>query len=114
MTCSFSVWAAIISFAAFLQKYWADNQVSCTISFNKEESDQIKYILDYFQYQLKGISFLPITEKGTYPQMPYKGITEQEYIKRIETLKPIKLKNIHGEEADIEKYCSNDKCSLTL
>ena len=48
-----------LSLAAFMQKYWADNQVSCTVTFDPEtEGPQIPYALNYFQYQMKGISFL--------------------------------------------------------
>jgi len=66
-----SMWEQL-SLAAFLQAYWADNQVSCTVSFDpKTEGSQLPYALDYFQYQLKGISFLPKMETGAYPQMPY-------------------------------------------
>ena len=32
-----------------------------------------------FQYQLKGISFLPKMELGAYAQMPYEEITEAKY-----------------------------------
>ena len=46
--------------AAFMQRNWADNQVSCTVTFDPEkEGPQIANALDYFQYQLKGISLLP-------------------------------------------------------
>ena len=63
-----------MSLAAFMQKYWADNQVSCTVTFDPEtEGDQIVSALNYFQYQLKGISFLPKIEKGAYRQMPYQA-----------------------------------------
>ncbi len=54
-----SMWEQL-SLAAFLQRYWADNQVSCTVTFDPEtEGSQLQYALDYFQYQLKGISFYP-------------------------------------------------------
>lgn len=32
-----------------------------------------------FQYDLKGISFLPRLDAGAYPQMPYQEISEQQY-----------------------------------
>lgn len=32
-----------------------------------------------FQYDLKGISFLPRLDAGAYPQMPYQEITEAQY-----------------------------------
>ena len=65
-----SMWEQL-SFAAFLQRHWADNQVSCTISFDPiREGPQMQHALDLFQYQLKGCSFLPHSD-GVYPQMPY-------------------------------------------
>lgn len=52
--------------AAFLQKYWSDNQVSATITFDPEtESNQIVNALNYFQYDLKGVSFLPATSDNS-------------------------------------------------
>lgn len=107
-----SIWEQV-SMAAFLQKYWADNQVSATITFDpKTESDQIERVLNYFQYDLKGISFLPRTEHGSYAQMPYQAITKEEYEELSKGLKPLKLGKVMGEEVETEKYCSNDSCTL--
>lgn len=105
-----SMWEQL-SVAAFMQKYWADNQVSATITFQKHEAGQIGDALNYFQYQLKGVSFLPKTEKGVYHLMPYEEITEEEYNARSSQLKPIQWSS-HGEAAGGEKFCSNDSCSL--
>lgn len=106
-----SMWEQL-SLAAFIQKYWADNQVSSTITFKKYEADQIAPALDYFQYQLKGISFLPFTEKGAYRQMPYEAITEEVYKEKAAGLRPLKLRNVAGEEAEVEKFCNNDSCLI--
>lgn len=57
-----SMWEQL-QLAAFLQEHWADNQVSCTVTFKKSEASQIPFALRYCQYRLKGISFLP--EFGT-------------------------------------------------
>ena len=66
--------------AALAQRYWADNQVSCTVTFDPEtEGDQIANALDIFQYQLKGVSFLPRLELGAYKQMPYESIDKETY-----------------------------------
>jgi hypothetical protein len=36
-----------LAFAAFLQRHWADNQVSCTVTFDPEtEGPQLKHALD--------------------------------------------------------------------
>ena len=48
-----SMWEQL-SLAAFLQKHWADNQVSCTVTFDPEtEGPQLQHALDVYQYQLK-------------------------------------------------------------
>lgn len=69
-----------LNLAAFMQRHWADNQVSCTVSFDPEkEGPQIASALDYFQFQLKGVSFLPKVPTIPYPQMPYEEISAAEY-----------------------------------
>jgi hypothetical protein len=56
-----------LQMASFAQKFWADNQVSCTVTFDPQtEGKDIKNALDYCQYNLKGISFLP-SYKDVYP-----------------------------------------------
>ena len=107
-----SMWEQL-SLAAFLQKYWADNQVSCTVTFDpKTEGPHIKHALEYFQYQLKGISFLPRLEKGAYKQMPYEKIDEATYNKLVSSIKPLRLRGIENEKAEVERFCSNDTCTL--
>ncbi|ORX89267.1 putative adenosylcobalamin-dependent ribonucleoside-triphosphate reductase [Basidiobolus meristosporus CBS 931.73] len=74
-----SMWEQL-SLAAFMQKYWSDNQVSCTVTLDPTlEGPHLKHALDYFQYQLKGVSFLPRLPLGAYPQMPYEAIDEETY-----------------------------------
>ncbi|KAG2172749.1 hypothetical protein INT43_000096 [Umbelopsis isabellina] len=74
-----SMWEQL-SLAAFLQRYWSDNQVSSTITFEPQtEGTQLQHALEYFQYQLKGISFLPRLPLGAYAQMPFEAISEEKY-----------------------------------
>ena len=104
-----------MALAAFMQRYWADNQVSCTVTFDPEtEGPQIATALNYFQYQLKGISFLPKLELGAYKQMPYEEITEKEYDKMVKSLKRLSFRQVKGNEADIDKFCNNDTCEIDL
>ena len=106
-----SMWEKL-SLASTMQKYWADNQVSCTVSFDpKTEGDQIKHALDYFQYELKGISFLPMNGKA-YPQMPYEGISKKKYEEMSAKIKPVEIKTIYNEKADIDKFCDGDSCKI--
>ena len=104
-----------MALAAFMQWYWADNQVSCTVTFDpKTEGKQIATALNYFQYQLKGISFLPKLELGAYKQMPYEEMTEKEYDKMVKGLKRLSFRQVKGNEAEIDKFCNNDTCEIDL
>jgi len=107
-----SIWEQF-SLAAFLQRHWADNQVSCTATFNPEtEAEQLPYVLNYFQYRLKGISLLPRHELGAYKQMPYESIDEKEYNKQVKRLSKLSFGVIKNEEAEIDKFCNNDSCEI--
>lgn len=105
-----SIWEQV-SLAVFLQKYWSDNQVSCTVTFRPEESSQIKTILDYFRYDLKAISFLPKLELGAYAQMPYEAITKEKYHILKANITEVDF-NLLNEDAEAEKYCNNDTCVI--
>jgi len=104
-----SIWEQV-NLATFIQKWWADNQVSCTVTFKPEEAKEIEPILKYNAYNLKGISFLPVTEVGVYAQMPYEAITKEEYEERVKNIKPLKI--ALGEESKPELYCDSESCQL--
>ena len=107
-----SIWEQF-SLAAFMQRHWADNQVSCTVTFDPEtEGEQIPQVLNYFQYHLKGISLLPRHDYGAYPQMPYEAIDEKEYNKQMKKLGKLSFGVIKNEEAEIDKFCNNDSCEV--
>ncbi len=107
-----------LSLARFMQRYWADNQVSCTISFSKsKESNHIESALNYFQYDLKGISFLPILndQATAYPQMPYEEINEEKYNTMMSDIKTFKLSK-HVKQTHLDKegsnFCDAESCNL--
>jgi len=107
-----SIWEQF-SLAAFLQRHWADNQVSCTVTFNPEtEADQIAPALNYYQYQLKGISLLPRHDYGAYKQMPYESIDEDTYNVEVKKLGKLSFGVIKNEEAEVDKFCNNDSCEI--
>ena len=107
-----SIWEQF-SLAAFMQRHWADNQVSCTVTFNPEtEASQIAPCLNYYQYHLKGISLLPRHDYGAYPQMPYEAITEKDYGKQIKKIGKLSFGVIKNEEAEVDKFCNNDSCEV--
>jgi len=102
------------SLAAMAQRHWSDNSVSVTISFSPEEKKDVGTVLHMFDGQLKTVSFLPMLE-GTYPQMPYTQITEEEYESYKLSLLPIDFTDVYaGMAADAigEKYCSTDFCEV--
>lgn len=104
-----------MSIAAAAQRYWSDNSVSVTISFDAEtEKQHIGTVLHMYDGQLKTVSFLP-QGNFTYPQMPYTQISEQEYGTASENLFPIDLSGIYsGLAADAigENYCTTDSCEI--
>jgi ribonucleoside-triphosphate reductase len=105
-----SIWEQT-ALAVFLQKYWSDNQVSCTVTFRPHEAKEISTILDYYRYDLKSISFLPKLEAGIYAQMPYEAISREKYLEMKANLKTIDF-SAYDEDAVAEKFCSNDSCVI--
>ena len=107
-----SMWEQL-GLAAIAQRYWADNQVSCTVTFDPEsEGQQIAAALDQFQYQLKGISFLPRLDAGAYAQMPYESIDAETYREMKQNLGKLSFGRIKGEEIIVERFCDNDVCEI--
>jgi len=106
-----SMWEQL-NIAAFAQKYWADNSVSVTITFTKDEAKDIENALNLFQFQLKAVSFLPKLEINAYPQMPYEEITKEKYEELSNGLLPLDFSSMFSTESIGEKYCNNDGCSF--
>jgi len=106
-----------MALAATAQRYWSDNSVSVTVSFNpKTEADSIGTALHMYDGQLKTVSFLPMA-LGTYEQMPYTTSTEEEYEEGRMTLFPIDLKGVYegmAFDAIGEAYCTTDACEVKL
>ena len=107
-----------VALAAAAQRYWSDNSVSVTVTFDGEkEADSIESVLHMYDGQLKTISFLPMGNQ-VYPQMPYTQITEEEYeAEGVMKLFPIDLSGVYaGMAADAigEAYCTTDACEVKL
>ena len=106
-----SVWEQVENVAQ-MQYYWADNQVSATITFSPDEAGDIPYILELYETRLKSISFLPLMDHS-YPQAPYQEITKAVYDQAVSRLKPLDFANINTDEAQ-DLYCDGDKCEVIL
>ena len=106
-----------VALAAVAQRYWSDNSVSVTVTFDAEkEKDSISSVLHMYDGQLKTVSFLPMGNQ-VYEQMPYTQISEDEYEKGTMTLFPIDLTGIYagmGFDAVGESYCTTDACEVKL
>jgi hypothetical protein len=106
-----------VALAATAQRYWSDNSVSVTISFDPEtESKDVGTVLHLYDGQLKTISFLP-SGNTVYPQMPYTQITAEEYEEYRMTLFPIDFAGVYAgmaSDAIGESYCTTDACEVKL
>ena len=103
-----SIWEQFAN-AADMQHWWADNQVSITVTFRENERQDISNCLDIFQDKLKSISLLPLSEHG-YVQAPYIPITEEEYNSMTKNLLPLNLNAARHEVTD--KFCDGETCQI--
>jgi len=104
-----SMWQQFAN-AADLQAYWADNQVSITVTFRKDEAKDIEACLDHFQTRLKSVSLLPISDHQ-YEQAPYIKISEEEYweLKNKITGEISVTGNVHDTD---DQFCDGGKCEI--
>ena len=103
--------AAIV---AMLQRGWADNAVSNTLTFQPDEARHVERVLSMFAPQVKSMSMLPDIEGGAYVQMPVERITKTEYGERQGKIGEIDWSKLQGADADAssEAYCQGDYCEI--
>lgn len=106
-----------MALAATAQRYWSDNSVSVTVSFNPEtEAEHVGTVLHMYDGQLKTVSFLP-SGNTVYPQMPYTQISQEEYEEASKKLFPIDFAGVYAgmaSDAIGEAYCTTDACEIKL
>ena len=106
-----------MALAATAQRYWSDNSVSVTVSFDpKTEAEAIGTALHMYDGQLKTVSFLAMDD-GAYPQMPYTRSNPEEYEEGRMTLFPIDLSGVYAGmafDAVGEAYCTTDACEVKM
>jgi len=95
--------------AAQMQAIWADNSVSCTVTFKPEEAKDIARALELYESRLKSISFLPLDHE--YPQAPYIEITEEEYLRAAAQVSVVDY-SVPVQNEQVERFCSNDVCEI--
>lgn len=105
-----SMWEQLAA-AAQMQKWWADNQVSCTIKFDgAHEGPQVASALALFDDQLKGISFLHHTHG--YAQAPQEAISADEYARRIAQLEERRVAFAGKTHEATDAYCDGAVCEI--
>ncbi len=100
-----------VDLAAQMQRYWCDNQVSCTAEFDPErERPELPRILEAYEDRLKAIVFLP-NRGHDYVQAPYEAITRERYEQIVARLRPIRgdLEHEHDHEA---RFCDGRACEV--
>lgn len=102
-----------LALAAMMQKYWADNQVSITVHFTKEEAKDIPLALEIYQHYLKSVSFLPYDPHKVYMLAPYEEITKEEYIRLENGIRPLDLPYNVVEGGMKVGGCDSDTCEIT-
>ncbi len=107
-----TVWEQFIN-AVDMQKHWADNQVSVTVSFRPSEKKDLQACLETFDSQLKGVSMLPLLDADHgYDYPPYVAIDKETYEAMASRITPMSMDK-SGHEVD-EKFCTTDKCEMPV
>lgn len=108
-----------MNLAAIAQRYWSDNSVSVTVSFDSaKESSHVATVLHMYDGQLKTVSFLP-QGNDVYPQMPYSQISKTEFENYLGSLSKVDLNLIYNGSSDAldalgEAYCTTDRCEIPV
>lgn len=103
-----------IALAAETQRYWADNSVSVTVSFDaKTEAEHIPTVLKMYEGKLKTVSFLPMAN-DVYPQQPYTQISEEQYNSYVGKIGAVSTESLYlnGQEPEGDRYCTTDVCTI--
>jgi len=102
--------AAVVS---MLQRCWADNAVSNTLSVQPSEQHEVERVLALFAPQVKSLSLLPDRENG-YKQMPIERITKEEHDNRMSKIGVVPWDGLEGSQGDAtsEGYCADDRCEI--
>ena len=95
-----------------MQTTWADNAVSVTVYYRKEELDSIKeWLSKNYDKSVKSVSFLLHTDHN-FPLPPYEEITEAEYNRLYAKIDfSVPLQNAGGDMLDLDN-CSTGACPV--
>lgn len=94
------------------QKHWADQSVSVTVYYKKEDLSRLKTWLDENLRYIKAVSFLCHNDHG-FKQAPKEAITKEQYEKATEDLKTLKIDGDVGEAKALDgTECEGGACPV--
>jgi len=94
-----------------MQYYWSDNAVSCTITVQKHEADQIANAINFYAPYVKTLSFLPLTNHQ-YKQAPYTECSEKDYETYSSKIGGLYFDDVVETKIVGSKFCTTDKCEI--
>lgn len=92
------------------QRHWADQSVSVTVYYKREDISKLKEWLSNNLQYLKTISFLCHSDHG-FAQAPKEAITQEKYEKLSSRIKPIEFEEIGEGGLDVED-CAGGTCPI--
>lgn len=104
-----SLWEQAKIFTA-LQRYWSDNMVSATLTFQPHEADSLARVLKSHEGEWKCVSFLPLSNHG-FIQAPYIPCTKEQFEEVSSKLKPLDGFTVEHDTDD--KWCSGGICEVS-
>lgn len=94
-----------------LQRDWADNAVSCTVYYSRDELPEIQgYLKDNWD-RMKTISFL-LREDHGFTQAPMEELTEAEYRHRLNHVSPLVAASGDTTTVDLMDGCDEGMCPV--
>ncbi len=96
----------------FLQRYWADNQVSCSIYFKEHEYERFVELVLKHKNEIKGLAAFPYYGDQVYECAPLEKITEERYNEIVSkiTKKVNPYDQKPKDEIEYDTHCDGDKC----
>ena len=96
-----------------MQTVWADNAVSVTVYYRKEELGEIKKWLEQnYDNSVKSVSFL-LHSDHNFPLPPYEEITEDDYYKTLSKINfSIPLQQSAGSHEIMLDDCATGACPI--
>ncbi|NDD55903.1 hypothetical protein EBZ39_18900 [bacterium] len=94
------------------QKHWADQSVSVTVYYRKEEINQLKEWLANNLRYLKTISFLCHSDHG-FKQAPKETISKEDYEKLSEKVQPVQIDMTESDSFELQgTECEGGACPI--